>query len=183
MWRPKEVCHNPPWEHTTLKEVAVSQTGIHVPQGEGKYLWILDTLMTFKVHQESETVGIAEFEIPPESGAPPHLHRTQDETHYVLEGHFEFVLGDRKVSARAGSVVYVPRTTVHAFTNTGTEMGKSLFIEAPAGPVEQFLEEVGEPVSDPSSPPQGPPDMDKLQASAQRTGGIEFVVPSEEAVP
>jgi hypothetical protein len=38
----------------------VSQTGIHVPQGEGKSLWILDQLMTFKVHQESETVEIAE---------------------------------------------------------------------------------------------------------------------------
>jgi mannose-6-phosphate isomerase-like protein (cupin superfamily) len=120
---------------------------------------MLDQLMTFKVHDQSETVRIAEFEIPPESEAPPHLHRTQDEIHYVLEGHFEFLLGEREVSAGAGSVVYVPRTTVHAFTNTGTEKGKILFIEAPAGPLEQFLEEIGEPVSDRSSPPQGPPDM------------------------
>jgi mannose-6-phosphate isomerase-like protein (cupin superfamily) len=155
-------------------------TAIHDPQGEGKSLWILDQLMTFKIHgDQSETVGLFEEEVPPESGAPPHLHHTQDETHYILEGHFEFLLGERKVSARAGSVAYVPRTMVHAFTNTGTEMGKILFIETPGGPLERFLEEVGEPVSDPSSPPQGPPDMDKLQASAQRTGGIEFVVPSE----
>jgi mannose-6-phosphate isomerase-like protein (cupin superfamily) len=137
--------------------------------------------LTFKVHDnQSETVGICEDEVLPESGAPPHLHRSQDETHYILEGHFEFVLGERKVDAGAGSVVYVPRTTVHAFTNTGAEKGKIQCIETPAGPLEQFLEEAGEPVSDPSSPPQGPPDMDKLQASAQRTGGIEFVVPSEE---
>ena len=66
------------------------------------------------------------------------------------------------------------------FTNTGTDKGKLLFINTPAGPLEQFLVEFGEPVSDPSSPPEGEPDMDKLQASAQRTGGIEFVVPSEE---
>ena len=56
----------------------------------------------------------------------------------------------------------------------GTEKGKILFIEGPAGALERWLEEVGEPVSDPSSPPQGPPDLDKLQASAQRTGGMEF---------
>ena len=111
------------------KQNDVTQTAFHVPQGEGKSVWILDELLTFKVHAQSETVG---------------------------------------------------RTTVHAFTNTATEKGKILFIETPAGPLEQFLEEAGEPVSDPSSPPQGPPDMDKLQASAQRTGGIEFVVPSEE---
>ena len=84
-----------------------------------------------------------------------------------VEGHFEFVLGERKVNAGAGWVVYVPRTTVHAFTNIGTEKGKILFIETPAGALEQFLEETGEPVSDPSSPPQGPPDMDKLQVPSE----------------
>ena len=144
-------------------------------------MWILDELLTFKVHDDqSQTVGIFEDEVLPESGPPPHLHRSQDETHYILEGHFEFVVGERKVNAGAGSVVHVPRTTVHAFTNTGTQKGKILFIETPAGAVERWLEEVGEPVSDPSSPPVGPPEMDKLQASAQRTGGIEFVEPSEE---
>ena len=158
----------------------MTQTAMHVPQGEGKSLWILDELLTFKVHDQSESVGIFEDEVLPESGPPAHLHRSQDETHYVLEGQFEFVLGERKVNAGVGSVVYVPRTMVHAFTNTGKEKGKILFINTPAGPLEQFLVEFGEPVSDPSSPPQGPPDIDKLQASAQRTGGIEFVVPSEE---
>jgi len=163
------------------REQTGTQTAIHVPQGEGKSLWILDQRITFKVHgEESETVGIFEEEVPPESGAPPHLHPAQDETHYVLEGNFEFVLGERKVGAGAGSIVYVPRATVPSYTNTGTEKDKILSIEAPAGPLEQILEEIDEPVIDPSSPPQGPPDMDKLQASAQRTGGIEFVVPSEE---
>jgi mannose-6-phosphate isomerase-like protein (cupin superfamily) len=166
------------------RKETVTHTATHLPSGEGKSLWILGQLMTFKVHDESETVGIFEIETPPEGGAPPHLHRSQDETHYILEGDFEFVLGlgDRTVDAGAGSVVYVPRTTVHAYTNVGTEMGKLLFIEAPAGPLEQFLEEIGEPVSDPASPQGLPPDMDKLQASAQRTGGIEWVVPSEEEV-
>jgi mannose-6-phosphate isomerase-like protein (cupin superfamily) len=159
----------------------MTQTAIHVAQGEGKSVWILDELLTFKVDRDqSETVCIFEDEVLPETGPPPHLHRSQDETHYVLEGQFEFVLGERKVNAGAGSVVYVPRTTVHAFTNTGTQKGKLLFIETPAVALEQFLEEAGEPVSDPSSPPQGEPDMDKLLAGAQRTGGIEWVVPSEE---
>jgi mannose-6-phosphate isomerase-like protein (cupin superfamily) len=153
----------------------VTQTAFHVPQGEGKLVWFADELLTFKVDSDqSQTVGIFEDEVPPESGPPAHLHRSQDETHYILEGQFEFVVGERKVNAGVGSVVYVPRTTVHAFTNTGKEKGKILFINTPAGPLEPFLVEFGEPVSDPSSPPEGEPDMDKLQASAQRTGGIEF---------
>jgi mannose-6-phosphate isomerase-like protein (cupin superfamily) len=150
-------------------------TAIHIPPGEGKSVWFADELLTFKVDRDqSETVGIFEDEVPPQTGAPAHLHRTQDETHYVLEGQFEFVLGERKVNADAGSVVYVPRTMMHAFTNTGKEKGKLLFINTPAGPLEPFLLEFGEPVSDPSSPPEGELDLDKLQAIAQRTGGLEF---------
>jgi mannose-6-phosphate isomerase-like protein (cupin superfamily) len=152
-----------------------TQTAFHVAQGEGKLVWFADELLTFKVDSDqSQTVGIFEDEIPPQSGPPAHLHRSQDETHYVLEGQFEFVVGERKFNAGPGSVVYVPRTTMHAFTNTGQQKGKLLFINTPAGPLEEFLLEFGEPVSDPSSPPEGEPDMDKLQASAQRTGGIEF---------
>jgi mannose-6-phosphate isomerase-like protein (cupin superfamily) len=160
------------------REQSGTQTAIHVPSGEGDSLWTLGQLLTFKVHGvQSETVGIFEIEVPPEGAAPPHLHPSQDETHYILEGQFDFVLGDRRITAGPGSVVYVPRKTVPAYTNTGTEMGKILFIEAPAGPFERFLEETGEPVTDPSSPQGLPPDMDKLQASAQRTGGVEIVAP------
>jgi mannose-6-phosphate isomerase-like protein (cupin superfamily) len=97
----------------------VTQKAIHVAQGEGKLVWFADELLTFKVDRDqSQTVGIFEDEVPPDSGPPAHLHRSQDETHYILEGQFEFVLGERKVNAGVGSVVYVPRTTVHAFTNT-----------------------------------------------------------------
>lgn len=163
------------------QEHSGTQTAIHVPSGEGESLWTLGQLLTFKVHgDQSETVGVFEIEIPPEGAAPPHLHPMQDETHYLLEGHFEFVLGERRITAGPGSVVYVPRTTVHAYTNTGTQMGKILFIEAPAGRFERFLEETGEPVTDPTSPKGLPPDMDKLQAAAQRTGGVEIVAPPEE---
>ena len=81
----------------------ITQTAIHVPQGEGKSMWFADELLTFKVHDPSESVGIFEDEILPQSGAPPHLHRSQDETHYILEGNFEFVLEDRKVNAVASA--------------------------------------------------------------------------------
>ena len=57
-----------------------TQSAIHIPQGEGKSIWILGDLLTFKVHEQSESVAIFEYEVPPEGGAGPHLHRTQDET-------------------------------------------------------------------------------------------------------
>jgi mannose-6-phosphate isomerase-like protein (cupin superfamily) len=166
------------------REQNVTRTAIYVSADEGETLWTLGQLLTFKIHaEESEQVGIFEIEVPPEGAAPPHLHPTQDEKHYILEGEFEFVLGDREISTGPGSLVYVPRSTVHSYANTGTEKGKILFIEAPAGPMERFLEETGEPVTDRSTPRGLPPDMDRLQASARRTGGVELVVPSEAAGP
>jgi hypothetical protein len=75
----------------------VTQKAIHVAQGEGKLVWFADELLTFKVDRDqSESVGIFEDEVPPETGPPAHLHRSQDETHYILEGQFEFVVGERK---------------------------------------------------------------------------------------
>jgi hypothetical protein len=52
-----------------------SQKAIHVAQGEGKSMWFADELLTFKVDRDqSQSVGIFEDEVPPQSGAPAHLH-------------------------------------------------------------------------------------------------------------
>jgi mannose-6-phosphate isomerase-like protein (cupin superfamily) len=113
--------------------------------------------------------------IPPGGGAPTHFHQTQEETHILLEGRYEFLLGDRRIQVGPGDIVYVPKGIVHGFTNNGSETGRLLFIETPAGPLESFLEEIGEPVTDDGDPRGLPPDMVKLQAAAERTGGIDFV--------
>jgi quercetin dioxygenase-like cupin family protein len=53
--------------------------------------------------------------VPAGGGPPPHIHRNEDETFYVLEGEVEFLLGDRPVKGTAGDFVNVPRGTVHRF--------------------------------------------------------------------
>lgn len=153
---------------------SVSET-IHLHAGEGQSRWILGQLLTFKLYGQSDAVGLFEMEIPPGGGAPPHLHRGQDETHYVVDGEYRFVCAGRAISAGPGSVVHVPRGTAHAFTNTGDANGRLLFVETPAGPLEQWLDEIGDPVDGTTSPPQGEPDMARLARAAERTGSIEFI--------
>jgi quercetin dioxygenase-like cupin family protein len=149
----------------------------YLGDGEGSSRWILGQLMTYKVRGETDGYSIFEFTSGPGAGAPPHFHRFQDETHYVIRGQYEFLLDDKMLQAGPGSVVFVPKGTVHAFTNIGAESGTLLFIETPSGALEEFMDAIGEPIDDPAVPPQGAPDMDKIVAAAERTGGIDFAVP------
>jgi quercetin dioxygenase-like cupin family protein len=103
------------------------------------------------------------------------MHTREDETFYILEGELEFVVGERNISATAGSVVYGPRGVRHSFRNVGSTPSRMAVIITPAG-LGKFFEEVGEPVTDPSSPPEGSPDIGRLVAVA-RMYGIEIPAP------
>jgi quercetin dioxygenase-like cupin family protein len=87
-------------------------------------------------------VGVVEHAVPLNAGPPPHAHQQQDELFYVLDGSFEFVLGDPAVwhPATPGTWVHVPAGTVH--TSRGTSpLGHLLSIYLPAGG-EQFFRDI-----------------------------------------
>ncbi len=56
---------------------------------------------------------------PPRLIAPAHLHRSDDEAWYVLEGSLHVRVGKEIVEAHAGSAVFVPRGTPHTYWNPG----------------------------------------------------------------
>jgi quercetin dioxygenase-like cupin family protein len=89
-------------------------------------------------------------------GPPPHIHKTEEEAFYVLEGSLNVLVGEHTIEANAGAFVLVPRGTVHAFSKSGTEPAKILIIISPAG-FEKFLEEIA-----------GPPDFEKISALAPK---------------
>ena len=51
--------------------------------------------------------------------APRHVHHSDDEAWYVLEGALRVQVGADEVEARAGSAVFVPRGTPHSYWNPG----------------------------------------------------------------
>ena len=66
----------------------------------------------------SDQVGMVEGEVPSGGGFQiPHWHEDLDEVFYVLEGEIEFLLDGHWRRAVAGSTVFVPAGTVHAFRN------------------------------------------------------------------
>jgi len=50
---------------------------------------------------------------------PRHTH-PGEEIIYVIEGTWEYVIGDKPVTARAGDVLFVPAGTIHSAKNAGT---------------------------------------------------------------
>jgi mannose-6-phosphate isomerase-like protein (cupin superfamily) len=56
---------------------------------------------------------------PPRLIAPRHVHYSDDEAWYVLEGTLRVQVGTDEVEVRAGSAVFVPRGTPHTYWNPG----------------------------------------------------------------
>ena len=73
-------------------------------------------------------------------GPPRHIHKTEDETFYILEGEVTILVGERTIRAAAGSFVLIPKGTVHAMARSGPEPAKFLAMYSPAG-MEQFFNE------------------------------------------
>lgn len=105
---------------------------------------------------------------PPGGGPPPHYHEGEDEWFFPLEGRAEFFLDGTWKEVPMGTIVFVPRGTMHTFRNPGEAPLKMLIHTTPSG-FEQFFERCANEFAKP-----GPPDMDRIvEISAEH--GIHFV--------
>jgi quercetin dioxygenase-like cupin family protein len=91
--------------------------------------------------------GAFVFHHAPNAENPPHPHQGFAKVLYVLDGRYEFRVGDAAFSAGPGSLVLVPQGSQHAFTtSTG---GRMMFVCTPSGNEEMLLE-IGALGPDPS---------------------------------
>jgi uncharacterized cupin superfamily protein len=86
------------------------------------------------------------LELTVEAGDPgpiPHTHNTYEELFYILEGEFDFLVGDDRHRVGPGDLVRIPPGCQHAFSNPGTKPARWLGIACPAG-IEMAFEEMAE---------------------------------------
>src|SRR5947208_7171230 len=100
-----------------------SMESLHRRAGTGRTYWGPGDLYTFLVTgAESGGAYFAmEAVVPPGGGPPLHIHRNENETFYVLEGHCTFHLGEKVVVAGPGDFVNIPIGTLHFFRNDSAE--------------------------------------------------------------
>jgi quercetin dioxygenase-like cupin family protein len=166
-------------EGRKLMEANQRQEALHLPEGEGKMLWVVDELMTFKASGEDTggAYSLTDSVVPSGGGPPLHVHHREHEAFWMLEGELEIQVGENTFRAGPGSFVHLPKDIQHGYENVGAGPARFLGLMVPAG-LEKFFEEVGKPGTNLSSPPPfEEEDLDKLLAVAPRYG-VEILLPN-----
>ncbi|NDJ75919.1 MAG: cupin domain-containing protein [Chloroflexi bacterium] len=112
-----------------------------VRPGEGQQVSVGDLGMEFMVRMDDtpSQVALHEWTLPPRGlGAPPHIHRSEDEVFYVLEGDLTVMEDDAITSARPGDYVVLPRGRLHTFWNAGDTPARMLVVLTP-GQLEAYF--------------------------------------------
>ena len=147
----------------------------------GRTIGIVGDIYRFVATGEDTDGQYAMFEatVLPGGGPPPHIHRRENETFYVLDGEITFQVGDRRSVATPGTFVHMPIGQLHAFKNETKRNATMLISFAPAGLEEMFFE-VGKPLADGEAPDDlSPEEIERLLAAASRYG-IEYDLPTHE---
>lgn len=139
--------------------------GRHLAKDEGEGIWFIGSFMRFKATTESTGGAFTLIDeiAGPGRQSPPHIHHSEDEAFWIIEGEVTFTCGDEVHVAGPGSFVFLPRDIQHNFRVTSEIPTRMLLWISPAG-LEGFFREMGEPGSIDEVPAQSAPDMQKLLA-------------------
>jgi quercetin dioxygenase-like cupin family protein len=106
-----------------------------IAREEGERVSLGGADVIFKI--EAETTGgafsICETTAEPGRLIPPHLHETEDEYSYVIEGRIGVLIGEDEHLVEAGSWVVKPRGIPHTYWNAGPHPARLIEIIAPSG--------------------------------------------------
>ena len=86
---------------------------------------------TYVPKQLSESSFSWHATLPAGTFVPPHIHTSQDEFVYVLEGRLDLVLDGRDFVATAGDLIRLPMTIPHGIFNKSDQTAKCFFWVSP----------------------------------------------------
>ena len=123
------------------------------PTALGQPRWFFGMLAEVKA-SAADTAGhytLVEVTAPPGLEAPLHVHYTEDEGFYVLEGSVTILVGDETVELASGQHAFGPRDVPHRFT-VGADGARMLWVLTPGG-FERLVEDVSVPAAAATVPP------------------------------
>ena len=123
------------------------EQGFKISSGEGrihghlKLKGVNSNILDVKISGKDTDGDLAIFEqtsLSQGRGTPLHIHNSQDEIFYVLEGAYYFQVGEEKYHMEVGDSIFLPRKVPHAWTQK-SETGRMTVILQPAGKLEDFF--------------------------------------------
>src|SRR5918997_4127709 len=119
----------------------------------GEPRWFFGMLAEVKA-SAADTAGqytLVEITAPPGLEAPLHVHYTEDEGFYVLEGNVTIFVGDETVELASGQHAFGPRDVPHKFS-VGPDGARMIWVLTPGG-FENLIDEASVPAETPTVPP------------------------------
>lgn len=114
----------------------MTHQSVFYPAGDGESYEAPGLRVTVKVSSEQSgtAYSLLEYELSPGLKGPAlHYHERSDETFYVLEGNIRFTLNGETIDARPGDSLFVPRGTIHTFSNPLPAPARMLSLFSPGG--------------------------------------------------
>jgi quercetin dioxygenase-like cupin family protein len=69
----------------------------------------------------------------PGEGPPDHVHFSQEEVFFIVEGTYELTVGNQTSTVGPGTIAFIPRNVVHRFKNVGDTIACMLDWSLPGG--------------------------------------------------
>lgn len=131
--------------------------------------WFLSALHILLAENESGdgSYSLLHLTAPPHFETPYHLHETEDEAFYVLDGELTVICDGKKITAGPGSYLFLPRGVPHGFRSTGDTDSHVLIHAMPGGKAGfiGMMLAMATRVDDRHKLPQAPPpDLERLAA-------------------
>jgi mannose-6-phosphate isomerase-like protein (cupin superfamily) len=123
------------------------------PTAQGQLRWFFGGLVQVKAGA-ADTGGrytLLEVTMPAHAAAPLHVHYTEDEGFYVLEGSVTVHVGEESVTLGPGEHAFGPRGVPHRF-DIGPDGAHMLWVLTPGG-FEALVEAASVPAAAPTLPP------------------------------
>jgi len=135
--------------------------------------WFLNALHILLAQNQSGdgAYSLIHLTAPPGFETPYHLHHTEDEAFYVLEGELTVICDGEKFVAGPGGYVFLQRGVPHGFRNNGDKISRVLIHVIPGGKVGfvGMMLEMAVPIRDRHKLPEAtPPDLKKLNALCEQ---------------
>jgi quercetin 2,3-dioxygenase len=96
-----------------------------------------------KVSVQDTDGAMCVFEFTGGGGGPRHLHHDQEEWIYIIDGEFQFEVGEKRYRVGRGESVFIPRKVPHVWACVSGKPGKIINVYQPAGKMEDFFRELG----------------------------------------